>query len=170
MISNEREQERSTAMAAIDVPVDINNVLQNMEFNAESRVQLVNVAHYGMTFDSIVDYQVSEDFESLYASLHKPGGTATGNGGAQIIDSEVFVQPRACNAFMIGCYIARHAERMGRAHNHALYTRDRLREWRGYHLAEDQYVPDPEEHPILEKETESAIVDFIEEFTGILSN
>ena len=99
-------------MSAIGVPANMDNVLQNMGFNAEARVQLVDVARYGMTLDSLVDYryQESEDFESLYASLRKPGGTMTGNGGAQITDPGVFVQPRACYAFMTGCYIGRHVE------------------------------------------------------------
>ena len=60
-------------MAAIDVPVNMDNVLQNMGSNAEARGQLVDIARYGMSLDSLVDYQESEDFEPSYASLRKSG-------------------------------------------------------------------------------------------------
>ena len=49
-------------MTAIGVLINMDNVLKNMDFNTEAKGQVINVARYGMTFNSLVDYQESEAF------------------------------------------------------------------------------------------------------------
>ena len=148
----------------------------NMGFNANARVYMEDSANgEGMTLESLLEYEDSSDFEALFDSLRKPGGTipnpnAAVQGQPQALPNPgVRVSSRAIDNFKTGCFIAQHMQKCGRTAEANVYTTNRLRQWKALRKQAEDYV-DPDELPKLQKETETAITDFIDEFDGILSS
>ena len=156
-------------------PTNFDEVLVQIGFNNAARDYMTDVDGENMTIASLLEYQEEGDFEALFASLRRPGGTmanpdaGTPGQPARIPNPGVKVSTRAIDNFKTGCFIAQHFQMAQRTAEHEFYTTARLRSWKLLRRQAETYK-EPDEFPKLEKESPQTITDFIEEFEDLLSN